>query len=555
VCRRSSFLWILLAAAAGFALPTADAGARPARPRLVLLLSIDQFRADYLTRFSDLYLPPSGGGVGGFRYLQSRGAWYPDCRYEHHRTVTAAGHAILSSGAQPCVNGIVGNSWWDRPTAKVVYCVADPKSRVVGALADSQEKPMSPANLLVTTVGDELELATGGRARTVSISLKDRASILLGGHRADTALWLDEGSGRWISSSFYCRANRSTLPEWVEEINGRQVPDSLRSTPWEPQVPPAALERIWKLKSASPAFSHALTGKDYVPFTVSPAGNEFVFQTARQAVLSEGLGQDEIPDLLTINLASNDYVGHRYGPDSAEVLDISVQTDRQLSAFLNFLAGRIPGGLSAVTIAVSADHGVATIPETNAQTGVPAARAVAPMLRSSAEKALDEAVGEADWIASIENGEVYLGGAALAKYPSEPRPRLEERVVEAVRAVPGVYLAAGRSAVLSGIVPHTEIGSRISKGVHPARSGDVVVILDPQWLAGATAVGTGTSHGTPFTYDTHVPLLMAGFGVRRGTYGAAATPAQLAPTLSHLLGIARPSAADAPLLPGLAGVR
>lgn len=522
----------------------------PRLPRLVVVVSIDQFRADYLSRFADLYLPArTESGVGGFRYLQEAGAYYPDCRYDHHRTVTAAGHAIIGTGAQPTVNGIVGNAWWNRATRKSEYCVEDPDSKVVGALPKSQEKPMSPANLLVTTVGDELELATGGAARTVSISLKDRASILMAGHRADTPLWFDESTGGWVSSSFYFPEGK--LPRWVVKLNGEHRPDELRKEPWQPVVDAAALRRVWNPKGKEVSFSHKLTGGDYTPFTVSPSGTAYVLETARRAVEAEQLGQDAIPDILTLNFASNDYVGHRFGPDSAEALDISVQTDRQLSEFLNYLDKSVPGGLKNVTFAVSADHGVANVPELNAESGVPASRAVVAAIRTAADAALDAQVGPADWIASTENGDLYFADVAVEAYPKESRRRLEEIAAGAVLAVPGVHLAYGRSAVLAGQVPHSRLGRQLTNGTHPERSGDVTIILQPQWLPGSAPKGTGTSHGAPYPYDTHVPLLVTGFGVRPGTYTEKTQPAQLAPTLSLILGVARPSAAEEPLLPGV----
>jgi hypothetical protein len=533
------------------AAPTANPGWRQ-RPRLVVLISIDQFRADYIPRFRELYLPArTGNEVGGFRFLQDLGAWYPDCQYEHHRTVTAVGHAILGTGAQPYLNGIVGNNWWDRTTGKSVYCVDDAKSQVVGLTEGSKEKPMSPANLLATTFGDELELATGGRSRTVAVSLKDRASILMIGHRADVPIWFDETTGGWVSSTFYFKDGK--LPAWVEELNGRRLADTMRQTPWTPSVDSAALERIWEPKPGALNFSHRLTGSDYNAFLTSPGGNEFTLESARQAVVSEKLGQDDVPDVLAINLSSNDYVGHKYGPDSAEVLDISVQTDRQLSKFFNFLNKSVPGGLQSVTIALSADHGVVTVPELNAASGVPASRSITSAVRDAADKALDAAVGPANWIASTDNGELYFAPAAVAAYPDESRARLENLVAPAIRDIPGVYWAYGKSSILAGTAPQNALGARMARGVHPDRSGDVVVILDPQWLPGAAAVGTGTSHGTPFTYDTHVALLMAGAGVKPGTYRSRVSPARVAPSLSFLLGVNRPSAADEPLLPGLFG--
>lgn len=534
------------------ALGRADSASEGTPPRLVVLISIDQCRADYIARYNDLYLPPgSGREIGGFRYLRARGAWYPDCRYQHHRTVTGAGHAILGTGAQPGVNGIVGNSWWDRSSGKVMYCTADAKSQVVGALSGSKEKPMSAANLLTTTTGDELELATGGRARTVSISLKDRAAILMSGHRTDTAVWFDEDTGAYVTSTAY--APDGKLPAWVEEFNGRKIPEQMRAEAWKPSVDAEALARVWNPKGKPVAFSHALATKDFNAWATSPSGNAFVFETCKQALTAEKLGQDEVPDLLTINLASNDYVGHKYGPDSAEVLDISVQTDRQLADFFRYLDDKVPGGLKRVTIAVSADHGCASAPEVIASLGAPVERAITSKIAAAAETALDEAVGAADWIASGENGELYFHPKTLAEFSKEPRSRLEQIAADAVRSVRGVYFAIGKTAVLSGQVPRTTLGNQVSVGVNPERSGDVIVFLQPHWLGGSQPVGTGSSHGSPFPYDSQVPLLMAGAGVRPGTYLGRVSPAQVAPSLSHILGVARPGGADEPLLPGLQG--
>jgi predicted AlkP superfamily pyrophosphatase or phosphodiesterase len=542
-----------LAATAVLGLVTASSGQgareRTPRPRLVVLVSIDQCRADYMTRYDDLFLPArSGKTPGGFKYLQSRGAWYPDCRYQHYRTVTAVGHSILGSGAQPSVSGIVGNDWFDRDLGKSTYSTDDPQSKVVGAGPGSTEKPMSPAHQLVTTLDDELELATGGQSKTASVSLKDRAAILMAGHRADSVIWFDESTGGFVSSSFYCKDGR--LPGWVERFNSQHLANDLRQKPWEPSVDDAALKRIWNPTGKNLHFKHALTGKDFTPFTVSPAGNDFVFAAARDAVKYENLGQDEIPDVLTINLASNDYTGHAYGPDSAEMLDITVQTDRQLSDFLGYLDGAVPGGLKNVTFAVCADHGVANIPELNSQSGVPASRAAAKAIQDKAEKALDDAFGEDNWVISIANGEIYFSDAAVDRHPTVSRSAMEDRVIEALRNERGVYMCLGKSAVLSGRVPVSDFGRRVTQSVNPQRSGDVIVVLQPQWLAGAAPIGTGTSHGTPFPYDTHVPLLVCGSGVTPGIYTQSVAPAQLAPSFAFLLGVARPSGADGAILPG-----
>jgi predicted AlkP superfamily pyrophosphatase or phosphodiesterase len=544
---------LLPAALLAAAPPPAGAADPPVAPRLVVEISIDQCRAEYLTRFADLYLPAgSNRAPGGFRYLLAKGAWYADCRYEHYRTVTAVGHSVIGTGAQPSESGIVGNTWFDRATGKSVYCTddLDPNVKVVGALPGSKETPMSPAHQLVSTVGDELELATGGRARTVSISLKDRASILMAGRRGDAVIWFDEQTGGFVSSTPYCPSGK--LPAWVQEFNALGRADALRREPWRPSVSDAALLRVWNPKGGVPTFKHDLTGKDYVPMTVSPRGTDLVLEAARRGVEAEGLGKDDIPDILTLNFASIDYVGHRFGPDSAEILDIMVQTDRQLAAFFKHLEETVTGGLRSTTIIVTSDHGVATVPEVNAASGLPVARAVASGLRAAAEKALDDAFGADDWVLSIENGEVYLSDAALAKRPEVTRPQAEARVVEAIRNLPGVHLAIGKTAVLTGQAPPTGVGRRLPPAVHPQRSGDVLVVLRPGWLAGAAPIGTGTSHGAPWPYDTHVPLLACGAGFRPGLYLERTAPSQIAPSLAFLLNCVRPSGADSDLLPGLA---
>jgi predicted AlkP superfamily pyrophosphatase or phosphodiesterase len=547
--KRLSLLLALLLAGASGAVAKSSSSVTD-RPQLVVLISIDQFRADYLTRFSDLYLPPGDNRKpGGFRFLMERGAWYPDCRYAHYRTVTGVGHSILSTGAQPAVSGIVGNDWFDRATAKSVYCVDDPAVKLVGPPADTKLKAMSPVNQLVTTLGDELELATGGRSRTISVSLKDRAAILLAGHAADEVYWFDDASKRWITSTFYAKDGK--LPAWIDVWNAKRLPTSATGV-WKPSVPAEAMQRATIKPTDKREFEYKLTPANWA---TSPEGNRYTLSTAEEAVRANELGRDAIPDLLTINLAGNDYVGHKWGPDSPEALDISVQTDRRLSEFFATLAKTVPGGLSRVTVALTADHGVCAVPEVLTQEGVPGGRVVAAGLRTLAEKTLDDMFGADDWVNSIANGEIYFSAATLAKHPDITREALESAVCRAVRQFSHVYAAYGRSEVLAGQLPSTPLGKRLANNYHPLRSGDVLLILDPLWLPGALPIGTGSTHGSPWTYDTHVPLLTAGFGIEPGVYAAAVEPAMLAPTLSHVLKIARPSGADEPLLPGLQGVR
>jgi len=431
----------------------------------------------------------------------------------------------------------------------VMYCVGDSETQVVGAQAGSTEKPMSAVNLLTTTVVDELEAATGGASRTASISIKDRAAILMAGHRVDAAAWFDEITSGWVTSRYYSRE----LPRWAAAINAAGTARELRAGFWTPSLPGDDLLRAASRPEGErrTGFRHPRTGSDFTNMTASPAGNDLLFATARGAVTAESLGQDEIPDVLCLNLASNDIGGHRYGPDSSEVLDLTVDTDRRLAGFLRFLDRAVPGGLKNVTVALSSDHGVARVPEQQRADRIPAARLVASSVLQAADRALDAAIGAETWFASGENGELYFAPVALARHPGESLARLEQIAVDAAQSIRGVAFSIGKSAVLAGRVPRTRLGEQISRGIHPQRSGDVIVFLEPHWLPGSTPVGTGTSHGTPYPYDTHVPLLAAGMGFRQGVYLEPVSPARLAPSLSAILGIARPSGADEPLLPGL----
>lgn len=551
------------------------------RPHLTVVISIDQFRADYLRRLTDLFLPAklSGGGVGGFRYLMDKGAYYVDARYDHFPTFTGPGHAVILTGGHPYKTGIVANDWFDKAQGKSVYCVDDPRQKVVGASAGSTAKPMGPLNLRSTTVGDELKLATNGASKVVTLSLKDRAAILLGGHTQDASLWFDDNGGRWISSTAYCPSGQ--LPKWAEELNAKAIPDKTLGTTWVPSLSKEALKRtiVPRLKPVNEPYGMGLTfphkigaehkKSNYRAFTLTPSANAFVFESAKRAVDAERLGQrGEAVDLLALNLATNDYVGHAFGPYSPEAADVAVQTDRQISDFLNYLAKTVPGGLSEVVFAVTADHGVVPLVEDLQARDLLAGRVLESDVVSSAEKALTVSFGEGPWFGTGKDGKsvggyvepyLSLGEAAIAQAlksgKAKSRAQIEKVAAEAVEALPGIYACYTRSQIESGALPQTDLTRHVLNGFFPKVSGDIVVVSD---ALSFTDPGTGgpyaTTHGTPYAYDTHVPILLSGFGIRHGIWTDPVTPADIAPTLCQLLGIEYPSACDGKILPGaLAG--
>jgi hypothetical protein len=492
------------------------------------------------------------------------GSYFVDARYKHIPTATGPGHALILSGAAPYKTGIVGNDWYDRATKAHVYCVDDPRQKVVGAAPGSSLTPMGPLHMLSTTVGDELKLGTAGASKVVTVSLKDRAAILLGGHMQDVSVWYDPTGGRWVSSTAYCKGGK--LPDWVEKINDERIPDKTLGTTWTPSLPAEVIrtrtlptpDTIKGRYGLGPSFPHKVgaekTKENYNAFTLTPAASGFVFETAKRAIAAEKLGQrGDTPDLLALNLATNDYVGHAYGPYSAEALDITVQTDRLISDFLNYVDKTVPGGLKECVVVVTADHGVAPVPKQLEERDAPSGQITEEQLADAADRALTAAfgggpyvrVGGAGDVGVVSDAQIYLSedavAAALAGGKATSRTQIEETVAHAIEAIPGVYACYTRTQINEGRLPHTDIGSKLALGYHARLGGDVVVITDPDFFP---EYSYGTTHGTPYVYDAHVPILIAGAGVRPGVWADPVSPMDIAPTLCTLLGIEYPSGCD-----------
>jgi predicted AlkP superfamily pyrophosphatase or phosphodiesterase len=562
---------IALAITVVFLLGSAAGAAPQAKPRLVVLISIDQFRADYQTRFEDLYLPAATRtGPGGFRYLMEKGAYHTDAHHDHFPLYTGPGHSIHLTGAPPYKSGIISNDWFDRDMNSERYCVRDPKNPLVGADDPDGKLGVSPATLRVTTVGDELKMATGGQAKVWGLAFKDRAAVLMAGHLADGVLWFNDKAGDWITSRYYRKDG--TLPKWVADWNGKKKIDARIAElgqRWKPLLSGTQLaeaqKRLWTPRNENASDpsglgktfgteGHAIT--NYKAFTTTPFGNEYVLATARELIAREGLGKDSIPDILALNFSSNDYIGHAYGPDSAEVLDAAVRTDRQLSEFFQFLDKNIPGGLASITIVLTADHGVAPIAAETLAAGVPAGTFMDQTLQSEAEKALEAGLGSPNdeskpdekksWTKAMVEDNFYLDLDILqAKgIPVEPA---EEIAAAALRGQPGIYAAYTRTQILEGRMLDNDIARRVARSFHPKVSGNVVIVPEPYWMPGY-GTGTGTTHGSPYAYDTSVPLLLSGFGVRPGRYTQRVSTLDIAPTLSDILGVLQPSGCEGHIL-------
>jgi predicted AlkP superfamily pyrophosphatase or phosphodiesterase len=507
-------------------------------PKLVVVVSVDQLCQDYLIRFRDNFSED-----GGFRRVEREGAAYANCNHRHAFTVTGPGHAVQLTGAYPNIHGIVGNNWFDRLTGKDTYCCDDPSVQLLGLPA---AKGVSPRKLLTETVGDVLKLASGNRSKVFGVAIKDRVAMLMAGHNADAAYWLEDNV--WTTSTYY----RSDLPGYLRVLNEPQCTERFRGQSWDLTLPKDKYhnqgpdKNAWENppKGFSSEFPHklpaagTLTPLEFGDLAViSPFGNEVTLQTAREIVAGEQLGQDNFADLLCINLSSNDFVGHAFGPHSLEVEDMTYHTDRQLGEFFRWLDATI--GRGTWTLALTADHGVAPIVEYAQQLRLPAKRSplgkagdvqgkLEALLRGRLTTAGDKPIKPL--VQKVEDYQVFL----QQDHPDFNAAQVIVR--DWLLAQPDVVAAFTREDLVK--TGEGKLFQQVQRTFHPRRSGDVLFVLAPYCVPGTK----GTTHGSPWHYDTHVPLLLLGCGIAKGQFSREVSPASIASTVAELLGIDHPSA-------------
>ncbi len=485
-------------------------------PRLVLLVAVDQMRYDYLPRFAS-------GFTAGIRRLLDGGAVFTNANLGHYPSVTAIGHSTMLTGALPAISGIVGNDWYDRRQKGQVTSVDDPNTRLLGAAPGTGS---SPWRLRVSTVGDELKMAHPD-SRVVGMSFKDRSAVLMVGRMADASVWWDTSTGNFVSSTWY----GPELPKWVADFNARHPADAWLGKEWravgEGGQPGPVLATL--PAEPGPEYYGALYGSAF--------GNELLVSLAEAVLEGEKLGARGATDILALSFSCNDAVGHDKGPHSAEIRDIAVRTDLALGRLLDTIDRRV--GLARTVVVLTADHGVAPVPEQMAKWKMPGGRFPRPDLEKAVGAALEKAYGPGAWVEGRAGSAIYLNRALVAE------KRLDLVAVERVTAdgaesVPSVWRAYTRSQLLEGRVPSDPWSRRVLASFDRERSGDVDILLDPYWMA---ATG-GTTHGTPFSYDTHIPLVIMGPGIRPGRYDRPVLLNDLAPTLATLLNVETPSGAS-----------
>src|SRR5882724_8978159 len=370
--KKTLVLLVWLAAAIAAAPPAVTPSARP---KLILAIAIDQFRYDYLTRYRHEY-------TGGLNRLLTRGAVFTDANYEHSPTVTAIGHSLFLSGAMPTVSGIVANEWFERSTGKRVTSVSDDSVKLLGG---SSEGGASPRRLLVSTLGDEMKIASGGKTHVIGISLKDRSAILPVGHMADGAFWVEAKTGAIVSSTYYF----PDLPAWVKDLNGSKPADKFAGLEWAGHQ---------MLRAGDPGY--------YDSLPASPFSNELIELMAERAVVSEKMGKHAATDLLAVSFSANDYVGHKYGPDSVEAHETAVRTDKVFDKLFRYLEAQV--GMQNVLVVLTADHGVAPLPELSIERRIGGGRMPAKAVQDAVQAKLDERFGKAKWLLSVDGEGIYL---------------------------------------------------------------------------------------------------------------------------------------------------
>jgi len=488
---------LVLALAAACLLPAA-----PKKPKLVVAIVFDQFRYDYLERFRSEY-------HAGFDRLLKDGAVFTSAHYEHFPTVTAVGHSTFLSGALPSESGIIGNEWYDRTEGRLVTSVSDPATKLVGGRGGEGS---SPQRFLVSTVGDELKMSNGGKSRVIGVSLKDRAAILPAGHMANGAYWLDNTTGNFVSSTYYF----ADVPAWVKSFNDARPADRYMGKEWLTHSMPKAAPAI------------------YAALAASPYGNEMVESFAEKALQNEQLGKHEDTDVLTVSFSSNDYIGHEYGSDSPEVHEISVRSDVLLDKLLQAVDRQV--GLANVVVVMTADHGGGPVPEVNVARHMPGGRLARGVVANTVLKALKAKYGNFDWIANSEEHSLYLNLAQIAAQKLD-RDEVARTAAQALATIPHVSRVYTREQLISGAVLNDYSGRLVLNGYYAPRGADVEFLLDPYWLN----TTTHASHGTTFDYDTHVPVIFMGTGIRAGRYDQSIFVNDIAPTLANILHVETPS--------------
>lgn len=490
------------------------ASAYNGRPKLVVVIVIDQFRADYLERYRDQF------GEGGFKLFLDHGAYFTNCHYNYVNTHTAPGHATLFTGAYSSGHGIMNNEWWDPAKKRMVSSVQDDATKLVGIAGGATGA--SPHNLQADTLGDELKLATQGKSRVFGVSLKDRASILPAGHAADGAYWIDPKTGAWVTSTYY----RNELPKWAQDFNDGKHTDKYLNLEWKDAS--GNVLRTTKMPAGKQNF--------YEVVGSTPYANDYEFDFARDLIMYEKLGGGPVTDFLSVSLSANDILGHKVGPDSPEMQAMALALDRQLAGFFDFLGKQF--GLANVVIALSADHGVGPIAAVTSKFHLSSGAMPYDKMEAKLNSDLSAKLTPGRQTKFIEDfgfNMLFLNDEAFTAVRVKEEDA--ERMVGEWLKQAGMRGYYTKSQLARNEVPRSVAGTKYANSYSPLGGWYVMAVPPPYVLFESD----GADHGSPYTYDAHVPLLLYGLPFQPGTYRTSVEPVDIVATLASLLGINAPS--------------
>ncbi len=498
------------------------------RPKLVVGIVIDQMRWDYLYRYAARY------SDNGFKRILNEGFSCENTFIPYTPTVTAAGHTCIYTGSVPAIHGIMGNNWYRRDLKRSWYCTEDTSAKTVGS--NSNAGDMSPSGIWTTTVTDELRMATNFRSKVVGIALKDRGAILPAGHSANGAYWFDNANGAFITSSYYMK----DLPEWVKQFNNRKLPDQYLQQNWNTLYPidtyieSTADNKSYEGNLEDNTFPHItanIKNDKYNALRTTPYGNTLTFEMAKAAIEGERLGQTASTDFLAVSFSSPDYIGHTFGPNSVEAEDNYLRLDNELASFFNYLDRKIGNG--QYTIFITADHAVAHVPEELKENKIPAGVLSEGGLQAVLNEMIEKRFKIKSAVASVMNYQVYLNRAVIA----EDEQKVTNAVIERLLEYPAIVNAFALKELNTTTLP-ANIKNMVSNGYNQKLSGDIQFIFKPQYFSGGA---TGTTHGSWNPYDSHIPLLWYGWGIKKGKTHRETYMTDISATLSALLNIQMPS--------------
>ena len=507
-------------------------------PKLVVGIVVDQMRNDYLYRFADKY------GEGGFKRMLKDGFECRNTNYNYVPTYTGPGHAAIYSGTTPYYNGIIANDWYDAKTGKMMYVTEDQSVKSVGTT--SKAGIMSPKNLLATTMTDELMLSNNRQSKVVGVCIKDRGSILPAGHIPTAAYWFDDETGNFVTSTYYTEE----LPIWVTKFNSSKKVDSYLSKSWETLfniksytvgLPNGGDYRKAFKGAEKNAFPHnlpALREKNGTGLIRStPFGNSLTVDFAIEALQNEKMGQGKYTDFLAVSFSSPDYVRHQFGINSIEVQDTYARLDKDLERLFSYLDKT--GGMDNVLVFLTSDHGAAQNPQQMMDMGIPAGVLDTDKIASTLSDKISEKFGAGKWVSKYYNQQFWLNDSLIDSKKLN-RNDIVEEVLPFLRKMDGVQAVYNTSTPdWKASNQHTE---KMLNGLSPVRSGHIALLLQPNWFGGSYAAKAGTTHGSNYTYDTHVPLVWMGWKIKSGSTAQPFNITDIASTVCDMLHISTTNA-------------